>query len=216
MIKGIIFDMDGVLLDTAKYHFESWQFLSKSLGFHLDEKVGEQLKGINRSDSLDIVLNIGGISGDGNQRNQWMEIKNQQFLDSLPYSAEAIILGGVTDLLQDAKANNIPMAVASSSKNAHYILKKTGLDKWFISILDATNILRSKPNPEVFLNSARELQLLENECLVLEDSYKGIDAAIQGGFPSIGIGDKDVLSSADVVIQNLEKMTISKLFSLIS
>lgn len=213
MIKGIIFDMDGVLLDTAKYHFESWKYLAKSLGHGLEDKIGEQLKGINRNASLDIVLEACGLSGNLIERQQWMDIKNDRFLESLPANHQDIILDGVLNLLQEISDKQIPKAVASSSKNAHYILEKTGLSRWFVSILDANDTVHSKPHPEVFINTARELRLQEHECLVIEDSYKGVEAAIRGGFPVIGIGDSKVLASANRVIENLSSVSYKKLIS---
>ncbi len=202
-LEGVIFDMDGVLVDTAKYHFQSWQYVAKELGIILASEVKDGIKGLNRQDSLSLILNSASLQLDNKRQQELMEIKNTVFLDSLPSGPEAIVMDGVVSFIQQLEQRSIPMAVASSSKNAHYILSQAKLSVHFRSILDSTDILRSKPHPEVFINSARNLQLPESACLIIEDGYNGIQAAKKANFPVLGIGDKTVLKEADMVTDSL-------------
>ena len=203
-IEGVIFDMDGVLVDTAKYHFQSWQQVALELGINLDSEVKDGIKGLNRMDSLALILDKADITLDNRKKKELMDMKNSIFLDSLPSSPADIILKVVLPLIEHLKNKSIPMAVASSSKNAHHILHRTKLSGHFKSILDSTNTLRSKPHPEVFINSARNLQLPEQACLIIEDGFNGVQAAKKASFYVLGIGDTTILKEADMVLDSLD------------
>ncbi len=204
IIRGIIFDLDGVLVDTAKYHFRSWIRISEHLGFKLNPNLEEQLKGISRMDSLNIVLDSEGISKSEDEKLELAKMKNDWYLQSLEDLNDSVVLPGVKEFLNELSEMGIAMAVGSASKNATRILHKLDMASYFVSIVDGNLVEQTKPHPEVFLNAARDLQLPENECLVFEDSQKGLIAAKAGGFYSVGIGDEEVLKEADLVISGFD------------
>ncbi len=201
-IKGFIFDLDGVIVDTAKYHFLSWVRLADKLGFELNTQVEERLKGISRMDSLNIVLEEGGIEATEDEKIQLAKQKNDWYLESLKDLDDSVVLEGVIPFLESLKAEGIPLAVGSASRNATRILHKLEMQHYFRSIVDGNMVIKTKPDPEVFINAARDLQFREDHCIVFEDSKKGIKAAKTGGFKVIGIGKKDVLTEADTVIEH--------------
>ncbi len=215
-IKGIIFDLDGVLVDTAKYHFKSWIKLSAELGFELTPVVEEKLKGISRMDSLNIVLESGGISCSEEEKKAMAEKKNTWYLDSLEGLDNDVILEGVLSFLDAVKSHNIPMAVGSASKNATTILSRLDMTDYFVSIIDGNHVQKTKPDPEVFVNAARDLQLEEASCLVFEDSQKGILAAKTGGFRVIGIGEKTALKEAEAVISGFQGVKVEDVMALLN
>lgn len=215
-IKGIIFDLDGVLVDTAKYHFRSWIKLSDELGFQLTPAIEERLKGISRMDSLNIVLESGGIQCTEEEKKAMAEKKNNWYLESLKGLEKDVILEGVLSFLNAVKSKNIPMAVGSASKNATTILRRLDMTHYFVSIIDGNHVLKTKPDPEVFVNAARDLQLEEASCLVFEDSQKGILAAKTGGFRVIGIGEKAALNEAEAVISGFLGVKIEDVIALLN
>lgn len=215
-IRGMIFDLDGVIVDTARYHFESWVKISQELGFELTDKVEESLKGISRMDSLDIVLSEGGITCDEIEKKNLAKKKNDWYLESLEDLERDVILEGVIPFLDKVKFNKIPMAIGSASKNATTILNRLGMAHYFVSIVDGNKVKHTKPDPEVFINAARDLQLEENACVVFEDSQKGIKAALQGGFRVIGIGEKSVLTEAEAVIPSFVGIEVTDILTFLN
>jgi len=212
--KGVIFDLDGVLVDTAKYHFRSWIRLSRELGFELDHKVEERLKGISRMDSLEIVLAEGGITNFNQEEKERLTAqKNTWYLESLEGLDRDVILDGVITFLEKLKAKKIPIAVGSASRNATTILHKLDMAHYFVSIVDGNHVIHTKPNPEVFINAARDLQLSEKDCTVFEDSQKGIKAAKEGGFRVIGVGDEKNLNEAEFVIKGFEGLEVADIMA---
>jgi len=214
-VKGFIFDLDGVLVDTAKYHFRSWQRISDSLGFSLDNKVAEQLKGSNRTASLEIVLDAGNIKATENEKTVLAKKKNNWYLDSLKNLDHSVVLPGVSDLLNQLANKGIPMAVGSASRNATIILERLGMSHYFRSIIDGNMVMRFKPDPEVFTSVARDLQLREDQCVIFEDSQKGIRAANEGGFRVIGIGSETHLNQANAVIPSLVDQNYQSILALL-
>jgi len=201
-----IFDLDGVLVDTARYHFLSWIKLSNALNFEIDPLIEEELKGISRMRSLEIVLKAGGVEATEAEKVRYAEQKNKWYLESLVGLSDKVILPGVIELLEELKELGIKMAVGSSSKNAAFLLEGLEMTEYFVSIVDGLKVLHDKPHPEVFLNAARDLQMAPEKIIVFEDSIKGLKAAITGGFLHVGIGNPKILEEASHVIPNFQKI----------
>ncbi|MFT4830692.1 MAG: beta-phosphoglucomutase [Psychroserpens sp.] len=196
MNKGFIFDLDGVIVDTAKYHYLAWKKLANELGFEFTEEQNEAFKGVSRKRCLEILLELGGIKASQEQFDHWMVEKNEDYLEYIKKMDTSEILPDVPKILDFLKANNIPLALGSASKNAIPILEKVGLLSYFKVVVDGTNVSKAKPDPEVFLLAARGLGVDAKDCVVFEDALAGIQAANTAGMTSIGIGDAAILTEA--------------------
>lgn len=205
-IKACLFDLDGVIVDTAKYHFIAWKEMAAELGFDFTEKENELLKGVSRMRSLDILLGIGKISKTEDEKLALAEKKNQRYLAYVKKMNEEEILPGVTRFLDDLRSNGILIALGSASKNAPLILDRIHLKEKFDVIVDGNSVSRAKPDPEVFLRVAELLNVNPKECLVFEDAQAGIEAALNGGMKVIGVGSSDNLSFADHYIPDFTKL----------
>ncbi len=214
MIKACIFDLDGVIVDTAKYHYLAWKKLAKGLGFEFTEHHNERLKGVSRMDSLKILLSIGGIEKNEQEMEVLASVKNQWYVEYISQLTPAEILPGTFEILDFLNKHNILVAVGSSSRNARTILKCIGLEKAFGSIVDGIRLSKAKPDPEVFTKAADDLGVNYSECIVFEDAFTGIEAAKNAGMKAIGIGEPDVLNQADMVVPSLDKLDFNKLFKL--
>jgi beta-phosphoglucomutase len=210
-IKACIFDLDGVIVDTAKYHYLAWKKLANGMGFDFTEHHNERLKGVGRIDSLRILLSIGGIEKDEREIELLADIKNKWYVEYISQLTPDDILPGVLEILEFLKQNNIRVAIGSSSKNARTILKCIGLESSFESIVDGTRITKAKPDPEVFAKAADDLHVKYSECIVFEDAFTGIEAAKNAGMKTIGIGDTDILNMANLVVSSLEKLDFNKI-----
>lgn len=210
-IRACLFDLDGVLVDTAKYHYLAWKRLAGELGFDFTEQDNERLKGVSRMASLDILLSIGGISPDDDARLALAEKKNGWYVDYITRMDESEILPGALDFLKELKAGGILVALGSASKNAMTILNNTKLAPYFDAIVDGTKTVSAKPDPEVFLLGARELSVDPAACVVFEDAEAGIEAAIRAGMRSIGVGSPKTLGRADAVVSSLREMSLNRL-----
>mgnify|MGYP000651613629 CR=1 FL=1 len=198
MKKGFIFDLDGVIVDTAKYHYLAWKKLANELGFEFTKTQNELFKGVSRKRCLEILLNdIGKINYTQKQFDTWMVEKNLDYLDFIEKMDETEILPDVPKVLDFLKNKNIPIALGSASKNAQPILKKVGLLSYFDTIVDGNSVSKAKPDPEVFLLAAKQLEVNSNNCVVFEDAVAGIQAANTAKMISIGIGDKTILNEAN-------------------
>ena len=211
MIKGYIFDLDGVIVDTAKYHFNSWRKLANSLGFDITLEQNENLKGVSRKESLEYILSIGGMDFSKQEKAEMAELKNSWYVDSISNMDESELLPGSAELIREIRALDLKISLGSASKNSMRILNATDLIQYFDAVIDGNKTTESKPHPQVFLMGAEALALNTNECIVFEDSINGIKAANTGGFVSIGVGDKDILHEADIVIPSLEGITVDHL-----
>ena len=201
MIKACTFDLDGVIVDTAKFHFQAWQDLARSLGIEFTEKHNENLKGVGRMDSLRYILSLGSKELSQKEMEDLAAAKNDQYTQLIASLDRKDILPGVLDFLKLLRSADIRIALGSSSKNARKVLDYLDLYDYFDVIVDGTNISRSKPDPQVFELGAEALELIPNEIVVFEDAQAGIDAAIQGGFRCIGIGSDDELKNADYIME---------------
>lgn len=216
MIKACIFDMDGVIVDTAKYHFKAWARLADSLGVPFTEEQNEQLKGVSRVDSLERILSWGNLVLSSNKKLELMDLKNKWYLDFVAEISPEEMLPGIFPFLQELQAKGIKIALGSSSRNSILILDKLRITEMFDTIVDGTKITLSKPNPEVFLRGAADLGLSPSECVVFEDAISGVDAAIKGGFLCIGVGEAQTLAAAHAVVPNLEGMSIDRMLTHLS
>lgn len=204
---AFLFDLDGVLVDTAVFHFQAWRRLTKELGFDIDEEFNETLKGISRMDSLDRILDHGKVTLTQEEKEAYAKRKNDWYLELVNQMTPADVLPGVEDFLKAARSMNIKIALGSASKNAPVILEKTGILPYFDAVIDGNHVSKSKPDPEVFLKGAAALQVFPAECVVFEDAHAGIQAAKAADMYAVGIGAADVLSNADVVVPGFEGVT---------
>ncbi len=210
-IQACIFDLDGVIVDTAQYHFLAWKRLSEELGINFTEEDNEKLKGVSRVESLKIILEIGGQTLSDADFQQKMDQKNQWFLDYILKMTPADTLPGVQHFLEELKTKQIKIALGSASKNAMTILKQIQMTHYFEAIMDGTNITEAKPNPEVFLKGAEALGVEPAHCVVFEDAVKGVEAARRGGMYAVGVGNPEILHEADLVIAGFENFTFQQL-----
>jgi len=194
---GFIFDLDGVIVDTAKYHYLAWRKLANELGFEFTKEQNELFKGVSRKRCLEILLDIGNVKATQEQFNTWMVEKNLDYLAYIEKMNASEILPDVPRVLEYLKEKNIPIALGSASKNAKPILEKVDLLPYFDSIVDGNNVTKAKPDPEVFLIAAKNLGVEASSCVVFEDAVAGIQAANAAGMVSIGIGDAEILKEAD-------------------
>ena len=210
-IHACLFDLDGVLVDTAKYHFIAWKQLADELGFTFTEEDNERLKGVSRMASLDILLEIGGVSLDEDTKLELASKKNAWYVDYITKMDASEILPGALELVKTLKAEGIKVALGSASKNAMLILNNTGLTPYFDAIIDGTKTASAKPDPEVFLLGAQELGTSPAECVVFEDAEAGVEAAIRAGMRSVGIGSPQTLGRANLVVPSLADFTFNHL-----
>lgn len=206
--KGVIFDLDGVIVDTAGLHFLAWRKLANDLGFDISEEQNEQLKGISRVESLKRILEWGEVTLTQDQFMEQMAIKNDNYLSRVSTMNEKDILPGVTKIINYLGECNVPIALGSASKNARKVLDKTGLHQRFQAVIDGNDVNKPKPDPEIFLMAATRLKVAPEDCIVFEDSIAGIKAANIAGMVSIGIGEKRALHEADYVFRNFNEIEV--------
>jgi len=211
MIEACLFDLDGVVVDTAKYHFIAWKALAEELGFEFTLEDNERLKGVSRMQSLEILLEIGGLQFSEPEKLAMAEKKNTLYVSYIEKMTPEETLPGVEEFLQELRQNGIKVALGSASKNAPMILERIQLSGMFDAIVDGNSISEAKPNPEVFLKGAEKLKVLPEQCVVFEDAIAGIEAAQNANMYSVGIGEPETLGFADLVIPGFDGFTLSKL-----
>lgn len=210
-IEACLFDLDGVVVDTAKYHFIAWRALAEELGFEFTHEDNERLKGVSRMASLEILLEIGGLQFSDQEKLAMAEKKNALYVSYIEQMTPEEILPGVEEFLQELKLEGIKIALGSASKNAPMILDRIQLSEMFDAIIDGNSITEAKPNPEVFLKGAEKLGVDPANCVVFEDAIAGIEAARNAGMRCVGIGEPETLGMADLVIPGFEGFTLEKL-----
>ncbi len=208
-ITACLFDLDGVIVDTAKYHYRAWRNLATELGFAFTEAHNERLKGVSRMDSLEILLAVGGVTLSTAEKRRYAAEKNERYLAFIQKMSVNDILPGVREFLQLLRSQNIKIALGSVSKNAEMILEKLELFSLFDTIVDGRHITKAKPDPEVFLLGAKKLRQKPENCLVFEDAVAGVQAAKSAGMTCVGIGKQEVLKSADYVMPGFEGLAMS-------
>lgn len=214
--KGFIFDLDGVIVDTAKYHFLAWRNLANSLDIDFTKEQNEQLKGVSRITSLEKILNWGNKIVSADEFEKLLVQKNEEYLEYISKMDESEILPDTEKVLDFLIQNNQGIALGSASKNAVPILEKINLLSKFECIVDGNSVIKGKPNPEVFLKAADGLHVPATQCIVFEDSIAGIQAANAADMISIGIGEQTVLHEADYVFKDFTELSIEFLKSLIN
>jgi len=215
MKKGFVFDLDGVITDTAKYHYIAWKELAAEIGIEIDLKFNEQLKGISRMDSLERILTL------GNKNDAYTEVekealatkKNTHYVQLLQSLTPDDLLPGVKTFLDEAKAKNIPCAIASASKNAPFILDKLGVMQAFDTIVDPATLKKGKPDPEIFIQAALALGIEPAEAVGFEDAQAGIDGIKAAGMYAVGVYSGEELHGADVIVEKLTDLNIDELLA---
>ncbi len=210
-IKACLFDLDGVIVDTAKYHYIAWKEIANELGFDFTMEDNERLKGVSRMTSLDILLSIGNVEKSEEEKMELASKKNENYLSYILKMGPEEILPGTKEFLDQLKKQGIKIALGSASKNAMTILERLNLTSYFDAIIDGTKVAKAKPDPEVFLKGAEALNMAPEECVVFEDAEAGIEAAIAGGMKCVGIGNPEVLGKANFVVDGLHKMNLNVL-----
>jgi beta-phosphoglucomutase len=200
LITTCIFDLDGVIVDTAKFHFLAWQRLAKELGIVFTEADNERLKGVSRMESLDILLSLGTRTFDAKAKEEMATRKNGWFVEYIHAMKPEDVFPGVRELLIQLRHQGYKLGLASSSKNAGTVLSRVGIAELFDTVVDGTMIKNSKPDPEVFLLAAERLKAKPAECLVFEDAEAGVEAAVRAGMKCIGIGSPAQLGKANRVV----------------
>ena len=205
--SAVIFDLDGVIVDTAKYHYLAWRKLANKLGFDFTEEQNELLKGVSRVKSLEILLEIGGVSLSNSEKEQYMFEKNENYLSYITKMDQSELLPNMKSILEHLKNKGVSIALGSASKNAKLILDTTDITSYFDAIVDGNKVSAAKPDPEVFLLAAKLLNKNPDECIVVEDAQAGIQAANDAKMMSIGIGDKEILKEASYVFASTSALT---------
>lgn len=207
-IMGLLFDLDGVIVDTAKYHYFAWKKLADELGIAFGMNDNERLKGVSRMRSLEIILEIGGMTMSNEEKDKKCSIKNKMYLDYIHQLKSDEVLPGVKIFLTNARKKGYKIALGSASKNSRFILEKLEIVDYFDAIVDGTVVSRAKPDPEVFIRGAEFLKLPCEGCLVFEDASAGIEAAHNAGMLAVGIGTIENLPKADLVLPGFNDIVI--------
>jgi beta-phosphoglucomutase len=207
-IKACLFDLDGVIVDTAKYHYLAWKRLCNELGFDFTEEDNESLKGISRAESLDILLEKGDVSASAKKKEELMIRKNGWYLEYIDELRTKDALPGALDFLKSVRESGRKTALGSSSKNAFKILEALDIIGLFDAVIDGTKVSKGKPDPQTFLLGAEALKTHPSSCVVFEDALAGVEAALAGGMYIVGVGDENTLHRANLVIPGFENVGI--------
>lgn len=202
-LKAVLFDLDGVIVDTAKHHYIAWKALADRLGVYFDESINERLKGVSRMASLDIILERSDKTYSEGEKEALATEKNDQYVAMVKQIAPSEILPGVTSFLQSLREAGIKSAVCSASKSADMVIDLLDLNDFFDAVLGGADVTKPKPDPEIFELARDRFGLTSGECLVVEDAYAGIEAAKTAGMKVLGIGDAEILTNADVVYRDM-------------
>mgnify|MGYP002542297851 CR=1 FL=1 len=204
--NAVIFDLDGVICHTDKYHYQAWKAVADELGIYFDEEINNRLRGVSRMESFEIILERYEGEMSEEEKECWTTKKNDIYKELLKNMSPADLSAEVKETLDNLRANGYKLAIGSSSKNARFILGQLGLGEYFDAISDGNNISKSKPDPEVFLRAAEFLGEKPEDCYVVEDAYAGIDAAKSAGMQAVGIGIAAGYAAADVKIQSFGEL----------
>jgi beta-phosphoglucomutase len=207
-MRAAIFDLDGVIVDTAKYHYLAWKRLANQYGFDFTETDNERLKGVSRTRSLEILLEIGNLKVSETVRHSMAAQKNDWYVEYIQNMDASEILPGAAEYLQMLHKCGVKTAIGSASKNAALILERLGIRSLFEVVIDGSRVAQAKPDPEVFLRAASELKIAPASCIVFEDAEAGIEAAHRAGMGAVGIGKPTMLKDADMVMGGLYQLVV--------
>ncbi|GAB2982941.1 beta-phosphoglucomutase [Mucilaginibacter puniceus] len=213
-IQACLFDLDGVIVDTAVYHYKAWKRLANQLGFDFTEEQNELLKGVSRVRSLEIILEIGGVAKTEVEKAELAAQKNTWYVEMITHMQPDEVLPGAREFIQVCRDAGIKIALGSASKNSMTILQKIDMVNLFDAIIDGNKVSKAKPDPEVFLKGAEALGVTPSACVVFEDAIAGVEAAINGGMKVVGIGSPTVLKGANLVVKGLNEMSLEILKTL--
>ncbi|MBT9252615.1 MAG: beta-phosphoglucomutase [Brockia lithotrophica] len=213
---AVVFDLDGVLVDTARLHAAAWRRLAGELGIPLSKELINSLRGLSRMDSLARILEWGGRTEVGPaEQERLAERKNRWYVESLEHLTPRDVLPGVVELLDELASHGVPVAVASSSKNARLVLERTGLAERFPVVIDGNAVVQAKPDPTLFLEAFRRLGVSPRKGVVVEDAASGVQAARRAGARVVGVGRPEELPEADLVVSDLRELTVDRLKALV-
>lgn len=213
MIRCCLFDLDGVLVDTARYHYLAWAELAHTLGFEFTPRQGEATRGISRRASLDLVLQAGGLEDRFSEaeKERLAAWKNDRYLACVARMSPVEVLPGAAEFLREVRGRGVKTVLGSASKNASAILDRCGLTPLFDAAVDGTRVTHAKPDPEVFLRGAEAVGAEPRHCVVFEDAAAGIEAAARAGMRSVGVGSGSGLAAASLRIASFEGFTFDRL-----
>jgi beta-phosphoglucomutase len=209
-----IFDLDGVLVDTARYHFLAWKRLSDKLGIQFTQEDNERLKGVSRMASLEIILEIGNRNIDENLKIEYATLKNNWYVEYISRMTPDEILPGCLEFIRELRAAGICVAIGSASKNTPMILERVGIKQLFDAVADGNIVSKAKPDPEVFIKAAEMIGVKPGNCVVFEDAVAGVRAALNAGMMCIGVGSPGILTEAHFVVAGLKDMNMEKLLTI--
>ena len=213
MKKGLVFDLDGVITDTAKFHYIAWKNMAEKLGIIIDENFNEQLKGISRTESLERILEFGGKADayTEEEKEKLAAQKNTEYVELLEELTPADILPGLLSVLDQAEALGMKSSIASASKNAPHILEKLGIKERFAHIVDPNTLVKGKPDPEIFVRAAEAIGIKPEEAIGFEDAQAGIEGIKGANMFAVGVSVGEPLHGADLIINSLEEIDLAKL-----
>lgn len=211
MHRGLLFDLDGVIVDTARYHYLAWKTTADMLHIPFSRQENERLKGVSRMKSLEIILSLAGLQLDDGRKKELCTFKNEIYLSYIHQLTPEDILPGVLEFLTDVRDRGYLTALGSASRNASLILEKLSLTDYFDSVIDGNMVSKAKPDPEVFSSGAHSLHLAPEECIVFEDAAAGIQAAHRGGMKAVGIGSRQQLWEADYIMSGFRGAAIQSI-----
>jgi len=215
-LQACLFDLDGVVVNTAKHHFTAWQRLADELGVPFDHRDNDRLKGLSRVDSLEYIMRKGRLQLDNDTKVRLMDRKNVWYLEQVEAMQPDELFPGVVEFIDELRAAGMGVALGSSSKNAPLILERCGIQDRFDAVIDGNSITFSKPDPEVFLKGAEALSVEPSCTVVFEDAVSGVQAALNGGFRVVGIGDMEILDGADFVMSGFDNFSMEELVDRLS
>lgn len=210
-MKAVIFDLDGVITDTAEYHYLAWKSLADELNLPFDKEFNEKLKGVSRMESLELILSLGDMAYSDEEKKALAEKKNDLYKEMIAKVTPADLLPGIESLLKELQEAGIGTALASASKNAPFILDRLGVTHYFNHVVDVNLIKQGKPDPEIFLTGAAKLGVLPEDCVGIEDAEAGIESILSAGMYAVGVGTPAQMQKADLIVSSTAELSLSLL-----